>query len=183
MVARTFAGWSVGFVLAIALLVLVEVLGAPTVQFPLALGMGLGVGALQTPVLRRAFPGTRGWVTATALGLSAPFALSDTLQLAGVALPFSLPAHVAVGGVLAAVLQWRLLRGVIDRAERAWWWLVVTPPGWLLAGSTVWLNEMLPKIPGIVGALLYVAVVLAGGLVLGAASAVSWERMVRPRRP
>ena len=177
MVARTFAGWSVGFVLALALLVLVEALGAPTVQFPLALGMGLGVGALQAPVLRRAFPGTRGWVAATALGLSGPFALSDTLQIAG-AVPFSLPAHVALGGVLAAALQWRLLRRATDRAR---WWLVVTPPGWLLAGSTVWLNEVLPKIPGIFGALLYVAVVLAGGLVLGAASAVSWERMVRPR--
>lgn len=175
---RTFAGWTLGFVLAIVLLVAVESAGVPAVQFPLALGMGIGVGVLQGRILAPPYPAVRAWTIATASGLSAPFVVGDLLQLAGAGIPYSLPVHVALGGVCAALLQWRLIRTV---AARAWWWMIITPPGWLLAGSTMWINEALPKTPGLAGALVYVAVVLAGGLILGAAGSLAWRLMHVPR--
>ncbi len=175
-VVRTFAGWTVGFVLAIVLLIASESIGMPAVQFPLALGMALGVGAFQARVLRAAHPASSGWTMATALGLSAPFVVFDVLQLAGVGLPFSLPVHVALGGVAAAILQWRLIR---RHEAHAWWWLVATPPGWLLAGSTVWISELLPRTAGLVGALIYVMIILAGGVVLGLAGVLAWRLMAR----
>lgn len=177
-ISRTFLGWVTGFVLAIGLILAVEGLGLRGVQFPLALGMGLGVGLFQarplTPWLGRSCP----WVVATTLGLTLPFVTADLLQYLGSPLPYSLAGYVALGGLLAGALQWRLLRGLVGRAA---WWLAVTPAGWLLAGSTVWINELLlPRTPGLVGALRYVAVVLSGGVVLGAASALAWRLCRNP---
>jgi hypothetical protein len=170
-ISMTFLGWCGGFVLAIALLVAVESLGVREVQFPIALGMGFGVGLLQARVLPPLFGGGRRWVATTALALSAPFMAADLAGALGRPIPFSLAAYVALGGILVGLLQWRFVR---SRGARAVWWLAITPVGWLLAGSTVWINEyLLPRTPGIVGALVYVAVVLAGGLVLGAAGAVA----------
>jgi hypothetical protein len=77
--------------------------------------------------------------------------------------------------VLAGALQWRLLRTLPVAGTT--WWAVLTPIGWLLAGSTVWINELLPKTPGLIGAGRYIAVVLSGGVVLGVASAVAWRLM------
>jgi hypothetical protein len=81
--------------------------------------------------------------------------------------------------VLAGALQWRLLRAL--PAGGAAWWPIITPIGWLLAGSTVWINELLPRTRGLIGAGRYIAVVLSGGVVLGVAAAVAW-RLNQPRK-
>jgi hypothetical protein len=170
-IARTFAGWSAGFVLAILLIVVAESIGLRDVQFPLALGMGAGVGLFQSRLTGLHFGVRRRWILATAAGLTLPFLLSDILRMAGRPLPYSLAGFVALGGLLTALLQWPLLRRALGRAAAAW--VPVTTAGWMSAGSTVWLNEhVLPKTPGLLGALQYIAVVLAGGLILGAAGAV-----------
>ena len=175
-ILRTFLGWSAGLFLAIALIICVDSLGVTGTQFPLAVGMGLGVGAVQAHLVAPLLRGRRSWIVATTVGLSLPFVAADTLRLAGSPVPYSLAAYVALGGVLAGALQARLLRA-LPVAGTAWW-LVITPVGWLLAGSTVWLNELLPKnVPGLIGAGRYLAVVLSGGLVLGLASAVAWRLM------
>ena len=173
---QTFLGWSAGFVLAIALIIAVDSTGIGGLQAPLAVGMGLGVGALQGRIVRPML-GRRQWLAATTLGLSLPFLVADVSRVAGVSVPYSLAAFIAIGGVLAGAFQWRLLRPL--GSARTSWWLVITPIGWLLAGSTVWLNELLPKTPGLVGAGVYVAVVLSGGVVLGIAAAIAW-RLIRP---
>jgi hypothetical protein len=140
--------------------------------------MGLGVGLLQGRMLAPLLAGGRSWVAATMLGLSLPFVLADLLRLLGSPLPYSLAGYVALGGVLAGALQWRLLRTLA--ATGTAWWAVVTPIGWLLASSTVWINELLPRKPGgLIGAGRYIAVVLSGGVVLGVASWVAW-RLMRP---
>lgn len=170
-IARTFAGWSAGFVLAILLIVVAESIGLRNVQFPLALGMGAGVGQFQSRLTAIHFGVRRRWILATGTGLTLPFLLSDILQIVGRPLPYSLASFVALGGLLTALLQWPLLRRALGRAAAAW--VPVTTAGWVSAGSTVWLNEhVLPKTPGLPGALQYIAVVLAGGLILGAAGAV-----------
>jgi hypothetical protein len=112
---------------------------------------------------------------ATTAGLSLPFVLGDALRLAGVPLPYALAAYVAAGGVLAAALQRRLLQA--QAVAGTSWWLVITPIGWLLAGATGWVNEWLPKTPGVMGAARYLALVLSGGVLLGVAEAVAWRLM------
>jgi hypothetical protein len=133
--------------------------------------MGFGVGLMQGRLLRDRLGAPRRWAGWTTLGLAAPFLVRDASLLV-TAIPYSLAGYVAAGGLCAALLQWRLLRPEVRGAV---WWLVITPAGWLLAGSTVWLNELLPKTRGLVGALQYLAVVFSGGLVLGAACAAAWR--------
>lgn len=173
-VPATFLGWTAGLILAIAFVIAVDAAGISGAQSPLALGMGLGVGLVQGRLVAPLLGGARGWIATTSLGLSLPFVLADVLRLIGLALPYSLAAFVGIGGALVGGLQWRLFRRLA--VARTGWWPVITPIGWILAGSTVWLNEWLPKTPGLIGAGRYLAVVLSGGLVLGLAAAVAWRR-------
>ena len=119
------------------------------------------------------------WLAATALGLAAPFIVTDISRAVGTPLPFSLAVFVAIGGMCASIFQWRLLSKITKRATL---WLLASPVGWILGGSTVWINERwLPRIPGLIGALLYVLIVLAGGLLLGACSAPVLGNLREPR--
>jgi hypothetical protein len=52
--------------------------------------------------------------------------------------------------------------------------------GWTLAASTAAFNErFLPRIPGLIGALLYVGVILMGGVALGAVGGVTLDRVLK----
>lgn len=172
-VGRTFAGWCLGFLLAILCIVGTDALGFDGLQSPLAIGMGLGVGGMQAALLRSVPIRRRAWTIATVAGLALPFLAADVARQIGRPVPYSLAAYVALGGVSVAVMHGWLLRRA---RRRALWWTIVTPAGWMLAGSTVWLNHaVLPKTPGLVGALQYVGVVLSGGVLLGAACAIAWR--------
>ena len=171
-ILRTFVGWTLGFVLAIACIVAVDAVGISGTQSPLAIGMGLGVGLLQSRLVGPRVGGARPWILATAGGLALPFLIADIGRVVGAAIPYSLAAYVASGGGLAGLLQWRLLR---ESTPAGAWWLALTPIGWILAGSTVWVNEWLPRLAGPAGAGRYVGVVLSGGLVLGLAGALAWR--------
>ena len=172
-VARTFLGWCLGFVLAIVFVIVADGAGASGLQSPLPIGMGLGVGLLQGRGLASRLGPVRRWVTATSAGLAVPFVVADLSNAIGAPVPYALAVYVAIGGVVASAFQWTLLRAVVARPS---WWLLLTPVGWLLGGSTVWINErLLPKTPGLIGALQYVSVVLSGGVVLGLACAVAWR--------
>lgn len=175
-VLGTFAGWTVGFFLAILFIVVVDSVGVVQVQSPVALGMGAGVGLAQFRLLRPVLRRRSAWVTATALGLASPFLVGDLAQILDRPVPFDLAGYVAIGGVVVAVVQWLLLRRVSCDAA---WWLVTSPVGWILASSTVAINDSwIPRIPGIVGALIYVAVILSGGLLLGLCTAPAAARVV-----
>jgi hypothetical protein len=170
-ILRTFLGWAAGFVLAIVFIIMGETLGLREVQFPLALGMGLGVGLLQSRMTAEQLGEKRSWVLASTLGLAAPFIIADVLRLAGQPLPYSITAFVGLGGVTAGIAQWRLLRRHLSAAA---WWLVASPIGWLGGGFTVWINEeLMPRTPGLIGALQYVGIIMLGGIVLGAVSAIA----------
>ena len=182
----TFGGWCIGFVLAIVLILAAESIGVRETQFPLALGMGAGVGFAQArlllPYLWKRWP----WVVATALGLAAPFVVADGARGIGNPLPYALPAYVALGGVSAGILQWNLLRRV---SEGAAWWLVASPVAWMAAATTVAVSDQVfqvsrrvPLLNGLPGALLYLAVVLAGGVLLGGAGAPAVRRIMAGSR-
>jgi hypothetical protein len=156
----------------------VDATGIAGTQSPLALGMGLGVGLLQRRLVGPRLGAGWPWVAATTIGLSLPFAIVDLLPLAGVGVPYSLGAYVAAGGALVGVLQWRLLRTA--GFERAVWWAVLTPAGWMLAGSTVSVAQWLPRSLGPIAAVFYLAIVMSGGLLLGVTAALAWRLLRAP---
>lgn len=181
-IRATFLGWMLGFVLAIALVLLAEGVGLPALQFPLALGMGTGVGLVQARLVSPYIGARAPWVLACALGLAAPFVLWDAAGLLGLNVRYSLAACVALGGLSAGVLQWRILRAV---SARAVWWIPASAAGWLLAASLVLVSDRFvrpPAFAGLTGALVYVLVLLAGGAVLGVAGAPALRGILAARR-
>ena len=176
-VRASFAGWALGFLLVLVIIAISGAIGLGSTQFPVGLGMGLGVGAIQGGVMERLGVRRVSWLRASALGLATPFVVNDVLQVIWPRIPFSLPLLIVFGGLLAGILQWRLIRRVVLRGEA---WILASVAGWSIAGSTVFINErFLPRIPGIVGALLYIGVVLAGGIALGAIGGVALQRLVQ----
>src|SRR5690606_32530347 len=61
-----------------------------------------------------------------------PFVLWDAAGLLGLNVRYSLAACVALGGLSAGLLQWRVLRAVSARAA---WWIPASAAGWLPAAS------------------------------------------------
>jgi hypothetical protein len=175
LITATALGWAMGIAIGVGLIILVESLGVQSVQTPLVLGVALGVSTQQMRALRPVLAGgARQWILLSCIGLAAPFAVVDIAALAGYALPYSLVGFVCVGGVAAAVLQWSMLR---RRVHHAVAWLVGAPLGCFGAASTVWLNErVLPKTPGLAGAVQYLAIIMAGGVVFGIVTAVAVAR-------
>jgi hypothetical protein len=178
LLVLTPLGWALGIVAGIVLILLVESIGIRGMQTPLVLGVALGLATQQFRALRPVLGAARGrWLLASCLGLAAPFALADAATLAGRPHPYDLTGFVVLGGVAASVLQWGILRTAVRRSGS---WLLASPLGYVAAASTVWLNErVLPKTPGLVGAFQYLAVIAAGGVLLGAFTAVAASRFER----
>jgi hypothetical protein len=174
----TFAGWMLGFVLMLALIGVTGLVALGDRQFPIGLGMGAGVGLLQGRLIARHAGRRRDWLAASSVGMTLPFVAFDLADVVGWDVVYSLPIAVVAGGLVTGILEWRILREFYRNATS---WIAASALGWSLAGSTVIVNEQfLPKIPGWVGALLYVAVVLVGGILLGAIGGLSLQRILRP---
>jgi hypothetical protein len=171
----TFYGWSLGFALILVCLALAGMVGLGDSQFPVGLGMGLGVGLLQRRLVADRTGSSAGWLAASALGVTAPFLVRDIARLLSLQLPYALAGSIVIGGLVAGLLQGRVLR---LRPARAAAWAAASVAGWALGGATLVLNErVLPKTPGIIGALIYVAVVLIGGILLGATTGLVLPRV------
>ena len=180
-VVGTFGGWTLGFALAIAFILAAEGMGLRETQFPLALGMGVGVGFMQGRLVAPVVGDRRRWWIATALGLALPFAVADIAGRLDLSVGYSLAPYVVLGGITAGLLQWRILRA---NARRAVLWIGASGLGWALAAATVYFNDRhLPRIPGIVGALLYIGVILIGGILLGLVGALGFRAMSLAPRP
>jgi hypothetical protein len=176
----TFAGWALGFVLMLLIIGASGAVGLGDAQFPVGLGMGVGVGALQGRLLATRGIPPGAWLRATTLGVVMPFVVYDLVNLVAPDMPFRLPALVVLGGVTAGVLQYRLVRLYAGAA----WWIAASTAGWTLAGATVVFNDRyLPRIPGIAGALLFVAVILFGGVALGLVGGLALDRILGRTEP
>jgi hypothetical protein len=175
LLIATPIGWAIGIVAGVGLIVLAESVGLREMQAPLVAGLALGLSTQQYRGLRPVLGGLRArWVFRSCVGLAFPFIIADAATIAGRPLAYDLVLFVVLGGVIASVLQWGLLRNAVHRAGR---WLIASPVGYLAAASTAWLNDrVLPKTPGIVGALQYLAVILGGGVLLGALTALAASR-------
>lgn len=172
----TFVGWSLGFALILLFIAMSGMVGLGDSQFPVGLGMGVGVGLRQRRVIAELFGTGAGWLGASAVGMTAPFLARDIARLLSLAIPYALAGAVLVGGLAVGVLEWRVLRRHLQGASR---WVPASLFGFALAGSTLIFNDkVLPRIPGVVGALLFIGVILVGGVFLGATTGWVLQRLV-----
>ncbi len=175
-IRATGAGWALGVPFVILLALAGESLRIGPLQFPVGLGMGLGVGFMQGRIVRTLLGAAAPWRWSCALGLALPFLAADLAQQAGRPLPYSLYLAVALGGLTVGIWQARLLR---RRFSRAGWWVAASVVGWSLAAGLGAVADGLPRshaVRGIWGALAYLGIVAAGGLLLGVVTGLvlSW---------
>lgn len=175
----TWLGWILGVLITILAALAGDAVGISGSQTPVGVGMGAGVGIMQARALRKIISGAGAWVWSSVVGLAAPFLVFDVSRAAGFELPYSLYVSVAVGGLAAGLWQAMLLR---PAAGNAWMWAVGSTAGWSLAAASAVVADRLPRalsLRGLAGAGTYLAVVLAGGLVLGLVTAVAFVRLDR----
>jgi hypothetical protein len=155
--ARRRSGWALGLILLIVLVLGSEMIGLGSAQTPVGLGVGAGVGLLQSRELRGLLPNARSWTFASIAGHLVPFLAYDLAQAAGVRVPYSLHICVALSGVICGVLQARLLQRWL---AQAWWWLPATILGWTLAAGSAAIADQSPRalsLRGLSGAAVYLA--------------------------
>lgn len=133
-IRATLFGWLLGFLLVIAMVIIGGMIGMGEFQFPVGVGMGAGVGYMQGRIVRQWLGGIGYWVTASVVGLGVPFVLSDLAVFVWDGFAYSLPLCVSVGGLLAGLLQRRLLR---TRFHRANWWILASVAGWVAAVAPI----------------------------------------------
>ena len=175
-VLATFAGWVIGFVLAVALIIAIDSIGIPS-KAPLGLGMGLGVGFAQRRLAGQFIGSKNSWLWSYVAGLTLPMLAYDVARLLVPTLAMNLALFVMIGGALTGVLQWRLLR---SNSLNAVWWIPAMTVAWAIAAANVVVSDRyLPRIPGIVGALLYISIILLGGIVVGLTQSALLQRELR----
>ena len=176
----TLLGWLLGIVLVVVLALAGEGLGIGGSQISVGLGMGLGVGLFQERALRFRIGPSRAWLWASALGLTLPFLVVDLARLLGHPIPYSLYATIIAAGVSAGAAQARLLRPLGIAASA---WVTASTVGWTAASLMGALADSFTAwspVRGVPGALLYLGVVAAGGLLLGAATSVPLRTQAYP---
>lgn len=179
-VRATWYGWLLGVPLVIAFALVGENVGIGGRQVLVGLGMGTGVGLLQSRAIRSVLPHPAAWLASCILGLGVPFLGTDVATTIGADVRYALPVAVASGGLLMGVWQALLMRG---RVRAPAWWILASAVGWTLAAGMAYLADAQGRgghvIPGIAGALLYLGTVAAGGLILGFVTGVVLPRLAR----
>ena len=173
----TWLGWVLCIPLVVLLALVAEAVGIGGAQALVGLGMGAGVGVLQARAIRAVLGRAGPWIWSSSLGLALPFASSDLSAAAGLNVEYSLHWCVAIGGLIVGCWQALLLR---PRLAGTRWWIAGSVVGWALAAATAALADMLRwarALRGIEGALVYLGLVAAGGLVLGIVTGIVMSRL------
>lgn len=173
----TWIGWVLGVPCIVVLALLGEALGIGGVQFLVGAGMGAGIGYMQSRVLRGVLDKPATWFWASLLGLALPFLVTDIAKALEWNLPYSLYVCVAIGGLLVGVWQTLMLRPRFDKVA---WWIVASLAGWSAASGMAALAQI-QSLRGLVGALAYLAIVAAGGGVLGLVTGAAWAWLLKPK--
>jgi hypothetical protein len=179
----TWFGWLLGVPIIIVLALVGEVVGIGSAQVLVGVGIGIGVGLMQGRVVRKTVnKPLLWWVLSTAVGLGLPFLVTDLSKFVGWNLPYSLLVLIAIGGLIVGVWQAFILSSRIDQIGV---WITASALGWILAAVTSSIADSLPRshaVRGIPGALLYLGIVAAGGLILGSVTGACFAWMFRHQR-
>lgn len=184
-VRSSAVGWILGLAAVVALALLGEFfnsLGQSDSQLIVGVGMGWGVGLMQS---RRLHPWLRRpihWTVASTVGMGALFVARDITVAIGYDFPYSLPLYVLVGGLLTGLWQGALLRRV---STRAIWWVAGCLLGWAVPGVCVALADLTGQTESpvlvVIGALASASAIFLGGGMLGIGS--GWILRWILRRP
>lgn len=178
-IRATWAGWLLGIPLIIVLALLAEAVGIGGSQTMVGAGMGTGTGLMQSRVIRGVVHKSAPWFWSSVVGLASPFLVADISKVAGWGLVYSLPVSVALGGIIAGGWQALILQ---PRLRQTWLWVVASALGWTLAAGAAGAADNLVRshsVRGIWGAVLYLGIVVGGGLVLGLVTGICLAWMLR----
>lgn len=169
-------GWLLGLLVIVVLAVagdLVGFMGGDS-QVMVGVGMGGGVGYVQSRVLRDWLARPSWWMVASAIGMGGLFIVRDAIVAWGGAFPYSLPVYVLVGSVVTGSWQSVLLRQVSAHAN---WWVVGSLLGWGVPAALIALGDT--ALLGPVGGLLSSVTIVLGGAILGIISSRFMTSIVR----
>ena len=165
-IRATWFGWLLGIPIITVLALIGEAVHIGGAQVLVGVGMGTGIGLMQARVIRRILHKSTLWIWSCIVGLGTPFLSTDISKVVGWNLPYSLPAAKGLGGLIIGIWQALILR---SRLRQTGWWIVASALGWALAGGTSAMADS-PRahaIRGIWGAVVYLGIIAAGGLILG----------------
>jgi hypothetical protein len=178
-VRATWVGWVLGIPFIIALALIGEAVGIGGAQVLVGVGMGAGIGLMQGRAIRKVLHESAPWFWSCVVGLGLPFLAADIAKAARWDFPYSLFVSVALGGLIVGVWQAFLLRPYVHNTG---WWVVASAAGWALAAGMAVTADTLPRthsIRGIWGALAYLGIAAAGGLILGLVTGISLVWLLR----
>ena len=166
-VIATTLGWLLGFVLVIVQALIWDAIGA-RVQLIVGVGIGAGVGYMQSRMIGEWIDSPLRWLWASLLGMGTPFVIWDLAAVFGFGRVLALPHCVLIGSVLVGILQGRLLR---PRFRRAWWWIPACVVGWGLPAGAIALEQagLLPVLTRV----LSLVAMFAGGVIVGAVTGLA----------
>lgn len=165
-VGANIIGWLIGFVLVIVLAQAWELIGGGA-QFMVGVGMGAGVGVLQSRVIAPWVTSARSWFLASMIGMGTPFLLWDIGVGLGMNWPLSTLICVLSGSLFVGILQHRLFRPYRPRVK---WWVAACVVGWIIPEGIIVLSD-LGLLPGRWD-LLSIAVLFFGGIIVGGVTGV-----------
>lgn len=165
-IRNTWLGWLLGIPIIIVLALIGEAVHIGGAQVLVGAGMGTGIGLMQARVIRKILHKSAPWILSCVVGLGAPFLLTDISRVVGWKLPYSLPVIIVLGGLIIGSWQALILR---SRFRKTGWWIVASALGWTLAaGASAFADSQRARtIRGLWGAIAYLGIIAAGGLIVG----------------
>lgn len=168
-VKYSFIGWLIGFIVVVVLAVLFDTIGLGGTNTFVGLGMGLSVGFFQWKALQKTATISKKWIGYSTIGMFASFVVFEILHslFSDLNLFDSLLLKVAVGGLLAGLLQQKLLKPIVISSKN---WALVSVISWALASlcaTSSDYNFIPDSIGGVLGAVITALIILFGGVVLG----------------
>ena len=176
----TLAGWVLGIPCIVVLALAGEPLGIGGRQVLVGAGMGVGLGLAQSRVIRQLVGRALPWFWSTVVGLAVAFAGADLASAFGLASPYSLQLSMIAGGALTGLRQALILRGRVAGTA----WVLASTAGWTAAALAVAGADVLSRIQtlrGLPGALVFLAMVSSGGLLLGVVTGATLAQQLAAR--
>jgi len=124
----TSTGFILGIVFILLFVAFIEYTGID-VLFPIAISMGLGIGAMQWLELKKHFENSFKWIMLFIVGLCIPFLLFDILGLFLGLKEWYYFIGWCLGGFLSGYLQYRFY--LISRSSKAKSWIWYSLGAWI----------------------------------------------------